>query len=565
MAVAVDRLGSYLTERTAYVDPDQYNAALAASKANGVAVLTLLVQHSLLQPGQAYEAMAYERGWKYHPLPEDAEVPEDLVSLIPPADARELNVVPVGRKDNGFVIVAMVNPDDHNTTKRLQGIIGSPVSPVFSSKTELARTVRRYYSTSVEASSIGQRAAAEVKQQTAGAKGKVLSDGESDGEMASILKVIVDGALEAGASDIHLDPGLDFLYVRYTIDGKLHQEPEQPVDIARNLAGLVKVRALLQSTDLRTQNGVMTHVFKGRSIELRVAVMPAAYGESITLRIGSGSIKPLSSIGFTPAREAAWRNALAQPNGLVLAVGPMGCGKTSLNYASIGVLIDENRKIVSLEKPIELKIPQGVTQTEINPAQGLNWSDGMSTVLRMAASVLNIGEINEPEVANTVVEAALSGHLVLSTLHTNDAPGAVIRLREMGIRPSVLADTLRAVCSQRLPRLLCSCKVVVKPTEQQIQDFRLTPEVIAGTEWFGPREYGCQLCRGIGFKGRTPIHELMTFNEEVHDLIAADAPNREIAKAARANGMKSLREDGVDKARAGVTSLGELRSHIVIY
>lgn len=566
MNVQDDRLGSFLVERKRYLNPGQYTAAAAAaSAAGGSSVLQLLVSQRVLTPEQAYEAVAFERGWSYFNLEAADELPPELVSRLEPSAAREMNVVPVGIKDNGHVIVAMENPGDLTTVKRIQGIIGAPVSPVFAPAADLAGAVTRYYSTAVEASSLGQRAAAGMKQAANRAGSLAIGDGEVEGEMVRILKVIVDGAIDVNASDIHIEPGRDRLYIRYTVDGKLHHEPGQPLDIARNLTGLIKVRAKLQSAELRPQNGVMNHPYKGRNIELRVAIMPAAYGESITLRVGGGSVKPLSSIGFTPERESEWRNVLAQPSGLILTVGPMGCGKTSLNYSSLDVLMQENRKIISLEKPVEMKIPQGITQVEINPDQRVDWSDGMSTALRMGASVLNIGEINEPTIANTVIEAALSGHLVLSTLHTNDAPGAVLRLREMGIRPSVLADTLRAVCSQRLPRVLCSCKVRVTPTAQQIRDFALSEEILASTEWFGPGPEGCAQCRGIGYRGRTPIHELMTFGGEVHQLIADDAPNRLVAEAARRNGMRSLREDGVLKARAGVTSLAELRSHIVIY
>lgn len=211
-----------------------------------------------------------------------------------------------------------------------------------------------------------------------------------------------------------------------------------------------------------------------------------------------------------------------------------------------------------------MKFADGVTQVSINEAQGLTWQGAMETVLRSAASVLFVGEINKEEVAHTAINAALTGHLVLSTLHTNDAPGAVVRLREMGIRASVLSDSLRAVCAQRLPRTLCSCKVLVRPSQDMIKDFRLSSEELAANEWFGPSEHGCQNCSGMGYRGRSPIHELMTFPRAVRELIMEDAPNSVISRAARDAGMLTLQDDGLNKVRAGMTSLEELRSHILI-
>lgn len=560
---AATALEDFLTERNHYVRPDIYRAAAEAARMSQTSVLNLLMSKGMLTADQAYEAYAHERGWDLHRVPEDFKIPDDVVSLIPPSDARRLNVVPVGRRAGRSVIIAMENPDDQNMAKVLQGIIGEPVSAVYAPNADIASAVRRYYSTSLEATSIGQRAAEDLGQQ-AGISASMESR-DSDSQIARVLKVIIDGALDAGASDIHLEPGLDFLNVRYSIDGKNHNEPPQSRELSAAIARVIKVRSKLHSSDLHPQSGSMEHKYNGRTVELRAAVLPTPFGESITLRPNGGEIRPLTSIGFTAAREKAWRRQLAQPSGLVLAVGPMGCGKTSLNYASLDVLMKENRKIVSLERPIETKFPSGITQTEINPDQGRDWDEALAVTLRKGASVLNIGEINEPRIAKIVVDAALSGHLVLSTLHTNDAAGTIVRLREMGIRPSVLADTLRAVCSQRLPRMLCSCKVRVNPTAEQIEDFQLTPEDVAGTEWYGPSEYGCPRCRHMGYKGRTPIHELMTIGQELHELILDDVPARQITAAARETGMKTLREDGLDKVRQGVTSLAEIRSHILVY
>lgn len=563
MIAATDRLGQFLTERTRYVDPETYAAVRRVAQESGTPVLNILIQRNAISAHQAHEAYAHERGWILHRIPLDFEIPEDIVGIIPAEKVRELQVVPVGRRDGRSILVATPNPDDGNQAKVLQGITGEPILPVYAPREDISAIINRYYSTSVEATAMGQRAVEDL-----GLKGstQVSVDPSDDEAIPRMLKVIIDGALDAGADDIHLDPGRDFLSVRFSIDGKQHNEPSQPRDLGDAIARLIKVRARLDASSLHAQSGSLDHQYKNRTVSLRAAVLPTPYGEAITLRPNGGTIRPLSSIGFTPQREKDWRRQIYHPSGLLLAVGPMGSGKSSLNYASIAERMKDNPKIVSMERPIETLFPSGITQVEINPSQGRDWEDVLPHVLRSGAEILNVGEINEPRIAETVVQAALSGHLVFSTLHTNDAAGAIVRLREMGIRPSVLADTLRGICSQRLPRLLCEhCKVRTVPTRGQIEDFKLTEEQVEGIAWFGPSEFGCRECRQQGYKGRSPIHELMIIDKELHELILEDVPARNITAKARELGMLSLLEDGLAKAKTGVTSLAEIRSHILIH
>lgn len=563
MIAASDRLGLFLTERARYVDPETYEAARRAAQESGTPILGVLAQKRIITLEQAHEAFAFERGWTLHRLPENFEIPADVVGVIPAEKVRELRAVPVGRRDGRSLVVATHNPDDGNLTKVLQGITGEPILPVYAPQEDLAAIINRYYSTSVEATAMGQRA---VEDLGLNGGSQVSVEASADEAIPRMLKVIIDGAIDAGADDIHLDPGRDYLSVRYSIDGKQHNEPTQPRDLGDAIARLIKVRARLDASDLHAQSGSLDHNYHGRTVSLRASVLPTPHGEAITLRPNGGTVRPLSSIGFTPQREKDWRRQIYHPSGLLLAVGPMGSGKSSLNYASLAERMKDNPKIVSMERPIETLFPAGITQIEINPAQGRDWEDVLPHVLRSGAEILNVGEINESRIAATVVQAALSGHLVFSTLHTNDAAGAIVRLREMGIRPSVLADTLRGICSQRLPRLLCNrCKVRTSPTPGQIEDFRLTREQIEGIEWFGPSEFGCPECRQQGYKGRSPIHELMIIDKELHALILEDVPARNITAKARELGMLSLIEDGLEKAMSGVTSLAEIRSHILIH
>lgn len=551
-----ERIRSFLIDREIITDYQWIDAVnKAAGAKNPLAILT---QENLVLPAQAYGAYAYSRGWVYVDVLELGDIPSAIIDLMDAASARNLNVLPVRLNKAGDLVVACSQPD-LNKSKEIRGIVGQTVELVYAPEKDLRTVVGQYYSTSAEAMKMGRAAAASVGVRVA----EVEVDPES--QIVSTLNVILEGALREGASDIHLEPAAGVLTVRYSIDGQLRTEPNQPSNIGPRIASLIKTRAKLTSSSLISQSGAFSHVYNGRSYDIRVAVMPTHYGESITMRMGADKIRKLTEVGFSPKAESEWRRALTQPNGIMLSVGPMGSGKTTLSYASLGEFLGEGRKIVSLENPVELKIPHGITQVSINEAQGMTWETAMGDVLRMAASVLFVGEINRREIAHTAVEAALTGHLVLSTLHTNDAPGAVVRLREMGLRPSVLADAMRTVCAQRLPARLCpDCKVPTKPSDDLARDFELSTEDIAGIEWFAPSGKDCKTCRNTGYKGRLPIHELMTFPREIRELIQDDAPGSVITTAARNNGMVTLKEDGLDKARQGLTSLAEVRRHILI-
>lgn len=554
------RLSTFFISR-GILTQDAWESALTQASVVGKNVLRHLVDAKLITTAQASEGFAYSRGWTYHPLATDLEIPEEIIGLLKDPFAREHQLIPVDR-DGDELTVAVRNPSDLNVSKMLRGATGLSINLVYSSADELTRAVHKYYSTSAEARRKGELATRVVEANSTRYTG--IGQIADTGEIVDALNIIIEGALRVGASDIHLEPAENHLSVRYSVDGKLVAEPIQSRSIAPRLAALIKTRAKMNSAALTNQDGAIRHTYEGKDYDIRVAVLPTNWGESITMRLGAETVRDLREIGFADDTESRWRRVLAQPNGISLAVGPMGSGKTTLLYASLAELMKEQRKIVSLEAPVEMNFPSGITQVSINPGQKLTWEGAMETVLRSAASALLVGEINKEEVAHTAINAAMTGHLVLSTLHTNDAPGAVVRLREMGIRPSVLADTMRSVCAQRLPRTLCECKISEPPSQQLIRDFGLDAESLAANEWFGPNPDGCRTCAGRGYKGRTPIHELMTFPAEIRDLITEDVPNRLIAEAARRNGMRTLQEDGLLKARAGVTSLSEVRSHILI-
>lgn len=567
------RYASILTSSGAITLDDYLRfEAIAAAESRGV--LRVLLDNEAITVREANEALAFGNGWVYQPLDEKiGALPAELVDLIDPATGREMVVLPVSLSDDGELTVATSNPKDLTAKGKLRSITGHPIRFVWTPHNELFPVVSHYYSIDVEMAKKGAAASEALASENRRSAVTVTTVGD-EGATVDLLNTIIEGGISARASDIHLEPGETGLEIRYEIDGVEHVQRQQPEpQLANRLAALIKTRAELPSSTLVNQDGAIRHFFEAqnRNYDLRVAVLPAVWGESITLRIASDEVRPLSKVHFSTGTGEAWRSAISQPNGAIICVGPMGAGKTQLLMGSILEIMKTGRKIISLEDPVEVRLPRGITQVNLRPGRGMDWETAMPTVLRSAGKVLMMGEINKGAVAQETMKAAMTGHLILSTLHTNDAPGALTRLREFGIQNSVLADTLRAVCAQRLPRQLCHhCKVTTRPDQEMILDFKLTAEDLAAVDadgrsvWYGPGNTDCKECRNLRYSSRVPIHELMVFKREVRELILEGAPQRQIVAAARNAGMRTLQEDGLLKVRAGMTSLNELRRHIVI-
>lgn len=563
------RLANFFLTRGLFSSED-WEAHVDQASADKKDIVQHLVDRGTITSTLGYEGVAYMRGWTFKSLADIGansdvtnliDVDSKVIDLLDAETARTLNVLPISATDDE-VTVASFDLGNTNVDKQLRGTLGRRVRRVFSPPDQLSIAIGHYYSDTAQAIKSGNAAAEHVES---GAATIDVRDEVDEGAVNKLLKNIIDGAMSTGSSNVFIDPTEEYLQVRYGYGRKLQEQPRQPAAVARRLINLIKTNAKLQPSNLLDQNGTMEHVHKGRKADIRVAILPAQWGESITLRVATDTVRKLESLGLTPAALARWEEGLDQPNGMNIACGPMNSGKTTLNVASLARFMAEgNRKIVSLEDPVEVKMPSGITQVSIDEMKGLTWERAMGTVLRSSASVLFLGEINRDNIAHAAMQAAGTGHLVLSTLHTNDAPGVVLRLREMGIKPSVMAENLRTVCAQRLPDRLCSCKVPTVPTERQIRDFNLSPEEVSGIEWFGPSAKGCEACRFSSYSGSVAIHEVMTFPEEIRELIINSAPTRDIAAAARVHGMKTLQEDGLEKAKAGLTSLQELRSQLLI-
>lgn len=552
------RIGNYLVTRN-ILPAEVWDASVAESKTRGISVLEYLHKAAMISPAQRDAAYASSRGWDYEAF-DPAALPKEALAVIEPAFARQYRVVPI-RVTATEVTVAAIEPTQ-TLQKLLRAEAQRPVKVVYAGADVLDPLLRRHFSTQAESRRRGDDAVERLEQE-GGNDQSELSDSQSS-EISQFWATILETAITNRASDIHIELWEDYLSIRYTIDNKLSGEEEHSALLSRRLMTYIKNKAKMKSGSFEPDGGEWTVQFREEHYDLRIATLPNVWGgEAMTIRIQEREVRAMDEIGFTPENRSRWDKATSNPNGLVAITGPMGSGKSQTALATVETLKHDGRKVMTMERPVEVKIGEGVTQVQINGARNMDWKDTMPVLLRSRANVLFLGEINDDEVAHSATDASLTGHLVLTTLHTNTAPASVLRLREMGIRPSVLAETLRAVLAQRLPRALCECKVPVQATVAEIQTFKLS-FADQTRDWFGPREGGCDKCMHLGYKGLFAIHELMTFNDEIRDLIIADRPTSEIAEAAKRNGMRTLMEDGLDRARQGMTSLAELRSHLVI-
>jgi len=549
-----------------HMTPEQWAAAEHEAASSGKDFVAHLVETGTVPIALGAEAVAHARRWKFQSL-KDISIPSSVVDVIDASTAHDLGILPIKTVD-GETTFACADPDDLNLDKHLRSLLNRKSNLVSSSPDELEEAINRFYSETAQAIKAGQAAADYVDATTQVVEAFDVND---ENLINQLLKNLLDGAISKGSTDVHIEGTQDYLSVRYGFGRKLRDQPRQRKEVTERLINLIKTKAKLKPTSLLDQNGTLEHDYRGRKIDIRVAVLPAQWSESLTMRIAVDTFRELDKVGFTDYALNRWMDGLQQPSGACIVSGPMKSGKTTTNMASVGYFMkDRSKKIISLEDPVEVKLPEGITQVSIDKEKGLTWERTLGTVLRSTASVLFLGEINQDEIAHMALQAAGTGHLVLSTIHTNDAPGVILRLREMGIKPSVIADNLRTVCAQRLPDRLCECKVLVKPTDRQIRDFALSADDINNIDWYGPggkakgKNEECPICLGTGYYGSVPIHEIMTFPEEIRELIIESAPTSMVRTAAKKHGMITLQEDGLDKVKQGLTSLQELRSQLLI-
>jgi type IV pilus assembly protein PilB len=549
------------------VTSEEMEAALRERAATGRSLGEILSELGLVSEEDLIRAAAAEAGMEFVDLNEQALDPE-ATKLIPEALARRHRVLALGFSGD-TPIIGMANPSDVFAVDDLRTLLGTDLHIVVCSAGQISEYLSRVYRHDRETTLAAQSAAS---QTLAADETRVteLTDLHAVVEDAPIVKyvnLILRQALQERASDIHIEPTPDDIRIRFRIDGVLHEITRSPKAIQGGVTTRLKVMASLDIAEHRIpQDGRITLTAGRREIDLRVATLPTVHGEKIVLRVldkSSASLQ-LSELGFLPTVEKRYEVAYRKAYGTILVTGPTGSGKSTTLYATLNALNSPERNLITVEDPVEYQL-RGVSQVQVNPKAGLNFANALRSILRSDPDVVLVGEIRDRETAVIAIEAALTGHLVLSSLHTNDAAGTPMRLVEMGVEPFLVGSALDCVLAQRLTRQLCeNCQEDSSPTADELEliGFTEADEPPNGKVRFR-RAVGCQACSRTGYRGRIALQELLLVDEEIERAIISRSSNDEIQHLALEQGMVPLRHDGLRKAALGITSLEEILRVVV--
>jgi type II secretion system protein E len=502
------------------------------------------------------QQLAAALGWPYLDLTK-VTVPPEASQKIPTKVAFQHSVLPTAF-EGGRLQVAVSNPYDAAMMNAVRFNAGGPVQFALAPKVEIEKALKKYYG--VGAETLDEMAKDEPIDLLV-SEDKEITEGDQEASVIKFVNQVIWEAYKDRATDIHFEPAEDELRIRYRIDGILHQTPMPPT-LKRYQAALIsriKVMSGMNIAEKRLpQDGRINVRIKGEEIDIRVSTVPTVYGESVSLRLLTrGKIfLSLDKLGFSQLEEAAIRDIILKPHGIFLVTGPTGSGKSTSLYAFLSSINSVQKRIITIEEPVEYEL-KGINQIAVRSEIGLTFAMGLRHILRQDPNVIMVGEIRDLETAEIAIRAALTGHLVFSTLHTNDAPSAFTRLIDMGIEPFLVASSVEAVMAQRLVRNICPHCMVEQKVELDYLHRIGFPENDIGTAKFW-RGAGCEQCRQLGYQGRQGIYELLLLNESIRPLILNRAPASTIAQKAIEQGMRTLRTDGWNKVKAGKTTIEEV-------
>ena len=547
------QLGDILLEG-GHVTPDQLTSALEQQRRLGRSLGRVLVDLGVLSEGQLVAALATQIGLKFVDL-SDYPVDGSAVSRVPDTVCRRHNALPIGYED-GKLVVAMADPANVFAVDDMRAMTGMEIKPVVATKADVLAAINRY-----------QRSDQEMDQLTSAIDVRDEDDDLSsvkeiteDAPIVKFVNLLITQAIQDRASDIHVEPSEKDLRVRFRIDGVLHEVMRSPKSITAGVTSRLKIMADINIAERRIpQDGRLSVTANGKKIDLRVATLPTVWGEKIVMRIldNSTAMMKLSDLGFGDENYEVYSKSFVKPYGMILVTGPTGSGKSTTLYATLNIVSKPEVNVITVEDPVEYRIP-GINQVQANPKAGLTFAAALRSILRSDPDIVLLGEIRDRETAHIAIEAALTGHLVLSTLHTNDAPSAIVRLTEMGIEPFLVGSALDCVLAQRLARKLCGkCKEAYVPSRDALVEMRFpwSPDEPPPTLY---RPIGCSACSKTGYKGRIALHEVMAVSEEIEKLAVEHASALTISKVALEQGMITLRNDGLSKVKAGHTSMEEI-------
>ncbi len=538
---------------------DEWNKAwkVAVGSGSTESLLAFICRERGLAEDVFLQKLAQALSWPYLDMPK-LKVPAEARNRISTKVAFQYSVLPT-QVDNGRLQVAVSNPFDTAMLNAVRFDARGPVQFALATRPEIEKALKNFYG--VGAETLGELDTEEEPLDLELPLDKEITESDQEASVIKFVNQVIWEAYKDRATDIHFEPAEDELRIRYRIDGILHQTP-MPPQLKRFQAALIsriKVMSGMNISETRLpQDGRINVRIKGEEIDIRVSTVPTVYGESVSLRLLTrGKIfLSLDKLGFSPLEEQAIREIIVKPHGIFLVTGPTGSGKSTSLYAFLSTINSVHKRIITIEEPVEYEL-KGINQIAVRPEIGLTFAMGLRHILRQDPNVIMVGEIRDLETAEIAIRAALTGHLVFSTLHTNDAPSAFTRLIDMGIEPFLVASSVEAVMAQRLVRTICPhCKV-----EQKVQHDYLKrigfPENEIDTAKFW-RGAGCEDCRQLGYQGRMGIYELLILNEGLRPLILNRAPASTIAARAMEYGMRTLRTDGWNKVKAGQTTIEEV-------
>jgi general secretion pathway protein E/type IV pilus assembly protein PilB len=544
---------------------EQLAKAREEANASNVGVIDLLLASKTIKPGDVIQAKAAQFGVEVIHL-STMKIPDEVISIIPRHIARKYRVIPVF-KDEGKIAVASSDPSDLNTIDSLTHLLHAEIDLKVASEQDIEAALNKYYGGSSESSKSSGNAEMDAVIQEATESEVFVQPGtedngeavDADAPLIKLVNQIIVDAFKMRASDIHLEPLGKRFRLRYRIDGMMQEQKSPPKRLQPSIIARLKIQANMSISEHRIpQDGRIQSKVGNKVIDLRVSCLPTSHGESIVMRIldKEGLRLGLPELGFFTDDQQKFERMIALPDGILLVTGPTGSGKTTTLYSCLHFINRPDRKIITVEDPVEY-ILSGINQVQVSEQIGLSFAAALRSILRQAPNVVMIGEIRDMETATIAINASLTGHLVFSTLHTNDAPGAVTRLVDIGIKPFLVASSTRCLMAQRLVRKICKkCGQPFTPPENELHALGITPDHMKTATPMKGR--GCADCSGTGCRGRMGIFEIFIIDDEARKLIYDQAPSSVLRARAREMGMRTLREDGIRKVLAGITTAEEV-------
>jgi type IV pilus assembly protein PilB len=525
----------------------------------------ILIELGLINEDQLQIALAAQRGMEYIKLG-DIDIPADVIEKVPAQMAKTYRIVPIEyNKEKNELCVVLDGAENFRATDDLSTLMGFRVIAKITDSETLENALNKYYETKEENINelIGEIQADSFLAEFEGRNQSIdldeLKELSESNPVKKLLNLVLLQAIRDKSSDIHFEPFENEYKMRYRIDGVLYEMIPPPKHIAAALSSRIKVMANLDIAERRLpQDGRISLTVQGKPVDLRVSVLPTMFGESVVLRVLDRSqlSLDLEKLGLRQHDLKVFRQLIRKPNGIIIVTGPTGCGKTTTLYSALTELNDIETKIITTEDPIEYDI-DGVIQVQMKPDIGLTFARCLRSILRQDPDVILVGEIRDLETAEISAQASLTGHIVFTTLHTNDAPSSIARLLDLGVEPFLITATIEGIVAQRLVRKICEgCKTPFEPREDQLMELGLTPADVKDKSFYYGR--GCNKCNNTGYRGRTGIFEIMVFTDEIRELIMNQASTNLLREAGQRGGMKLLRDNGLAAIYDGITTIEEI-------